>query len=133
MSWTTTRTVEFNHCDPAGIVFYPRYFEMISSVIEEFFARYVKYPFAPMHFDDHMGIPTAQINVKFAVPSRLGEILEFTIDFSKIGTSSAHLQMVCGCDGETRFTSDQVLVRMDLQSGKSNPWPENIADKLKSV
>ena len=20
--------IEFNHCDPAGIVFYPRYFEM---------------------------------------------------------------------------------------------------------
>jgi 4-hydroxybenzoyl-CoA thioesterase len=23
--------IEFNHCDPAGIVFYPRYFEMTMS------------------------------------------------------------------------------------------------------
>lgn len=30
--------IEFNHCDPAGIVFYPRYFEMVNSVIENFFA-----------------------------------------------------------------------------------------------
>ena len=29
--------IEFNHCDPAGIVFYPRYFEMVNSVCENFF------------------------------------------------------------------------------------------------
>ncbi len=38
--------VEFNHCDPAGIVFYPRYFEMANSVVENFFRDEVDYPFA---------------------------------------------------------------------------------------
>ena len=32
-TFTIRRQVEFNHCDPAGIVFYPRYFEMISAVV----------------------------------------------------------------------------------------------------
>ncbi|CPO21707.1 4-hydroxybenzoyl CoA thioesterase [Bordetella pertussis] len=27
--------VRFRHCDPAGIVFYPRYFEMINDFVEE--------------------------------------------------------------------------------------------------
>ena len=33
MTFTTQRKVRFQHCDPAGIVFYPRYFEMINSVV----------------------------------------------------------------------------------------------------
>ena len=28
--------IEFNHCDPAGIVFFPRYYQMVSSVCENF-------------------------------------------------------------------------------------------------
>ena len=37
MSFTTTRKVRFEHCDPAGIVFYPRYFEMINGTVEDWF------------------------------------------------------------------------------------------------
>ena len=33
--------IEFNHCDPAGIVFYPRYFEMTNHVCENFFREAV--------------------------------------------------------------------------------------------
>ena len=29
--------IGFRHCDPAGIVFYPRYFEMMNDAIEIFF------------------------------------------------------------------------------------------------
>ncbi|MBU9698933.1 hypothetical protein GU927_013865 [Rhodobacteraceae bacterium HSP-20] len=37
--------MEFNRCDPAGIVFYPRYFEMMNSVIENFFREALDYSF----------------------------------------------------------------------------------------
>ena len=43
-----TRPVEFNHCDPAGIVFYPRYFEMISATIERFLADAIDYSWTRM-------------------------------------------------------------------------------------
>ena len=32
--FTAEMTVAFRHCDPAGIVFYPRYFEMINDFVE---------------------------------------------------------------------------------------------------
>ena len=34
----TVIPVRFQHCDPAGIVFYPRYLEMINQTVEEWFA-----------------------------------------------------------------------------------------------
>ena len=38
-----SRQIEFNHCDPAGMVFYPRYFEMISATVERFLADEIDY------------------------------------------------------------------------------------------
>lgn len=133
MSWETTRTVEFAHCDPAGIVFYPRYFEMINSVIEEFFATHVNYPFATMVMDDRNGMPTVQISVTFLAPSRLGDALEFMLNFTNVGTSSATLEIICAFQGQTRFNAKQVLVRTDLATGKSEPWPDAVRQKLESA
>ena len=35
MAFVFPQKVRFQHCDPAGIVFYPRYFEMLNTTIEE--------------------------------------------------------------------------------------------------
>ena len=51
MSYARTIRVEFNHCDPAGIVFYPRYFEMTNSVCENFFREVVGYSYHAMMED----------------------------------------------------------------------------------
>jgi 4-hydroxybenzoyl-CoA thioesterase len=37
MLFSINQKVLFKHCDPAGIVFYPRYFEMINDCVEAFF------------------------------------------------------------------------------------------------
>ena len=37
-AFTYEEKVLFRHCDPAGIVFFPRYFEMINDCVEYFFA-----------------------------------------------------------------------------------------------
>ena len=133
MSWQTTRLVEFNHVDGANIVFYPRYFEMISSVIEEYFADHVGYPFDRMHVDDRRGVPTGRIAVDFRAPSRLGERLEFTLSIDRVGTSSMALSLRCSHEGETRFVAEQVLVRMNLDTLRAEPWPENIRSRLEAT
>ena len=32
-AWRITVPVRFSHCDPAGIVYFPRYFDMINGVV----------------------------------------------------------------------------------------------------
>ena len=130
MSWTTTRKVEFSHVDGAGIVFYPRYFEMISSVIEEWFAQCLDTPFDRMHFHDRRGIPTAEINVTFLAPSRLGDVLEFSVSVPRIGNSSADVETTCRLGTETRFVARQTLVRIDLDTGRPEPWPEQVRARM---
>jgi len=133
MSWSTKRLVEFQHCDPAGIVFYPRYFEMINSVIEEYFRDHVGYSFAPMHFEDRRGVPTVKIAVEFQRPSRLEDLLDFNFVITTIGNSSVDLEITCHSNGETRFISLSTLVRMNLDTNKSDPWPDDIRAKMKTA
>lgn len=130
MSWQTTRLVEFQHCDPAGIVFYPRYFEMINSVIEECFRTHIGYSFAPMHFIDRRGVPTAKTAVEFHNPSRLEDLLTFTLKVLRVGKSSLELSLDCTCLDQPRLSATSTLVRIDLDSGKSDPWPETLRQKL---
>ena len=130
MSWSTHRIVEFQHCDPAGIVFYPRYFEMISSTIEEYFRAHVGHNFAPMHFTDKRGVPTVKITVEFKQPSRLEDNLKFELTALNVGNSSVKFEMICSCEDEIRFVVQSTLVRINLDTGKSEIWPEDIRERL---
>ena len=120
MSYHRTIQIEFNHCDPAGIVFYPRYFEMTNSVVENFFAEIAGCSYAKM-MEERSGVPTARIEVDFHAPSRLGEKLDFALDITRIGKTSVAFLLVAHAGGIDRLTADLTLVYVDDQ-GRPQPW-----------
>ena len=128
MSYVKIIPIEFNHCDPAGIVFYPRYFEMTNSVVENFFADVVGYSFARMHAGAQNGVPTVSIRCDFRVPSRLGDKVPFTLTVTALGRSSVTMRIVAAVDGETRLETENTLVWID--GGRAAPWPEAIRARL---
>jgi acyl-CoA thioesterase FadM len=85
MAFTYPQRVRFQHCDPAGIVFFPRYFEMVNATVEEWFATRLDLPFSEMHGPTHGGVPTATIRADFTAPSRLGEMLDWTLVPRRLG------------------------------------------------
>jgi 4-hydroxybenzoyl-CoA thioesterase len=127
MSYTRTIPVEFNHCDPAGIVFYPRYFEMTNSVVENFFADEVGHSFARM-MAEGQGVPTVRVETNFHAPSRLGDRLDFTLDVARIVGASVNVTQTARCAQELRITADLTLVW--VQSGRPAPWPEALRSRL---
>lgn len=130
MSWHTTRRVEFQHCDPAGIVFYPRYFEMINSVIEEFFRDPIEYAFGKMHAVDRKGVPTAKISVAFQQPGFLDDVLDFQVVIAKLGNSSLGFDITCTCLDNPRFTAQSTIVQVDMNTRRSTPWPDKVRAAL---
>lgn len=125
--FTYTQKVMFKHCDPAGIVFYPRYFEMVNDTVEEFFDSALNHSFAQIHQTD--SIPTAQINAVFSAPSRLGETLEIRLEVSRIGRSSAGFSFETYCGDQLRFSAESTLVFVDA-NGKPSPWPDSLRQAL---
>jgi 4-hydroxybenzoyl-CoA thioesterase len=127
MSYTRSIPVEFNHCDPAGIVFYPRYFEMTNSVVENFFADVGGHSFARM-MAEGQGVPTARLETNFHAPSRLGDRLDFTLAVTRIGGASIGFTLTARCGQELRITADLTLVW--VQTGRPAPWPEALRHRL---
>ena len=123
--------VLFQHCDPAGIVFYPRYFEMVNQTVEEWHETGLGYSFATMHMRDQRGVPTVSISADFAAPSRLGEVLAWSLQVVRMGRTSAHLVVTAGKDGVTRMTAKPVLVCLDASTGRPTPWAD--AQRAKMV
>lgn len=117
-----SQKVLFKHCDPAGIVFYPRYFEMLNDVVEEYFST-LNYSFSD--FIPQNGVPTAQIHATFAAPSRMGDLLQITLTVTDIGGSSMKLGFETICQGELRFSANSVLVHIN-QHGKPTRWPDPV-------
>ncbi len=119
MIFEQTQKVLFRHCDPAGIVFFPRYFEMINDCIELFFDEALGHPFETLH--ETGSIPTAQIDTEFVRPSRHGDTLVLRVGLTRLGTSSASYEMTAHCGEELRFRTAATLVNVN-RAGKPTPW-----------
>ena len=129
MSYSRTIQIEFNHCDPAGIVFYPRYFEMTNSVVENFFADEVGRSFAQMHSEGMKnGVPTVHMEADFVAPSRLGDKVLFTLRVVKLGGSSVTVEISGQAAGELRLRVHLTLVWIDNM--KAARWPEAMRARL---
>lgn len=132
MPYLRTVPVEFNHCDPAGIVFYPRYFEMTNSVTENFFAEVVGRSYAQMTMRDGNGVPTVRIEADFRAPSRLGDRLAFTLEVVRLGGSSATFRIVARVGAEVRMEARLTLVWVTPE-GRAAPWPEDMRARLEDA
>jgi 4-hydroxybenzoyl-CoA thioesterase len=131
MSYHRTIPVEFNHCDPAGIVFYPRYFEMTNSVTENFFADVVGRSYARMTMHDGNGVPAARIEADFRAPSRLGDRLDFTLDVTGLGRSSVTLAIAARNAGALRIEARLILVWVTPE-GQPAPWPDDMRARMQA-
>lgn len=123
MHFAFPQKVLFKHCDPAGIVFYPRFFEMINDAVEALFSDALGWAFEDMH--PAAGVPTAEFNVRFKRPCRHGDQLVLHLNLTRLGRSSLALTTRALRGDDLCFEADQVLVHIDAQ-GRPAPWPERI-------
>lgn len=130
MPFSSTVQVRFADVDPAGIVFYPRYFEMLNAVVEDWFAEELGLDFRQMHLIDHLGVPTVKLEVEFLSPSELKDMLTITITPTQVGRTSCAFTALFSGDGRDRLRAKVVLVCMDLEAQRSCPWPDQVRERM---
>jgi 4-hydroxybenzoyl-CoA thioesterase len=126
-SFRATRIVRFGHCDPAGIIFYPRYFDLIHEVKEDWFRMTLDWPFSKLIGEMKKGFPIVRLESEFHAPSRLGDELEIVLTVPQLGRSSMAIDYALTCGDESRAEMHTVVVQVDLTDGRSRP----IAGKLR--
>ncbi|MFC4312431.1 acyl-CoA thioesterase [Steroidobacter flavus] len=132
MTFTTQAQVRFAHVDGAGIVFYPRYFEMLNGAVEDWFES-LGCPFNSMHRQRQMGVPTVKLECEFLAPSELGDVLTIRIEPTRLGQSSCTLNYSVSANGTERLRASGVLVCMNTALKKSMPWPEDLRPRMRAA
>ena len=124
--FTTLVPIRFAHCDPAGMTFFPRYFELVNGVVEDWMSEKLGQSFREMHLDRKAGVPTVKIECAFLSPGRVGDILEFSLSVLHIGRSSFTIRVAAhqAASGGKVLETTNVLVYSSLLDGaKSQEIP----------
>ena len=125
--------IRFEHIDFAGIVFYPRYLEMLNALVEDWFEEALHRPFHKTH--ETNGIPTVDLKVQFKKAARLGETLTKELWVKELRSSS----LLCGFlfknqDNETILEGEVTLVNVTIETDrkaiKSEPFKDEIRNKI---
>ncbi|MEM1432022.1 MAG: acyl-CoA thioesterase [Pseudomonadota bacterium] len=67
--------IEWGDCDPAGIVYYPRYFAMFDNATAALFAAAGLPKHEMIKTFDIVGFPMVDTRAKFSIPSKWGETI----------------------------------------------------------
>jgi 4-hydroxybenzoyl-CoA thioesterase len=122
--------IRFSHSDPAGIVYYPNYFDMFNAVIEDWFAGPLRVDYAAQILKSRLGFPTVHAECDFFVPSRMGDKLTFTLLVRAIGRSSLRLEIVGHVGTQERLRARLVLVVISLDTNRSIAIPEDLRTRF---
>ena len=135
-TFTNSRRVriEWGDCDPAGIIFYPRYFEIFdASTAALFEAALGITKFEMFKTLDFAGFPLVRTHAKFIKPTRFGDdvVVESTIAF---GRSSFEIEHRLSLNGElcAECSEKRVWTVRDPATGnlKSHPVPPAVVEKF---
>lgn len=123
--------VRFADCDPAGIVFYPRYLEIFNNLVEDWFAEELDFSFPEIINTHGWGLPTVHLEVDFVAPSRFGEMLSATLSVRKVGTTSLSLDILLqGPAGVDRVRGKVVLVLIDRKVNQAIALPDDLRARI---
>ena len=136
LSNTRKVRIEWGDCDPAGIVFYPRYFEIFETCIATLFERatgMTKYQMLRAY--DFAGYPVVQARAKFLSPAKFGDdvIAETTIGEFRRSSFDVHHRVINGDKPAVEGFETRVWVARDPDDPaklKAKPIPQDVIDRF---
>ena len=136
MTFTNTRKVriEWGDCDPAGSIFYPRYFEIFDASTSMLFehALGMTKPQMLKNFE-FSGFPLVRTRARFLKPTRFGDdvVIDSTIAFNR---SSFEVEHRLSLNGDTCAECSEKrvwVIRDAARRLRSHPVPETVLNKFR--
>ena len=130
MTFTRERLIRFSHCDPAGIVYFVNFFDMVGGVVEDWFREAVGLPFQEMHLERRVGFPIVNTGCEFFKPARLGDTLVLELSIAKLGHSSIEFRVSGAVGGEEKFRARHKVAMVSLDSFRALPIPDDMRKRM---
>lgn len=129
----TKRIARFGECDPAGVVYYPNYFNWFHQTMELWFEEALGVSYAQVIKD--YGFPTVETSASYRAPVFMGDEVELLLSIEKLGGSSIRFRIVVmGKEQKVRTVGMIQTVCISIQEGQfqfqSSQVPVALREKM---
>src|SRR5436190_451743 len=132
-------TVEWGHCDPAGIVFNSRFFEFFDWNAWSLFAAALR--IRPADFSKEfgiMGLPLVDAKARFLAPAKFNDVLEIASEVTEFRRSSFDVAHRISIDGQLSVEGNEIRVwaafdAEDPMRLKSVPIPAAVIERFRAA
>lgn len=129
------RIVRFGECDPAGILYYPRYFEWFHEAMESWFQASLGPPYVELIRGRGLGFPAVHTQASYHRPCAFGADVGVELRVARLGRSSVDLRFaIRAATGELHARGQTVVVQVVID--RSHPdfmQPRPIEGSLRSA
>ena len=129
-TFSRERLIRFSHCDPAGIVYFVNFFDMVGGVVEDWFREAIALPFQEMHLQRRIGFPIVNTGCEFFRPAHLGDTLRLELSIAKLGRSSIEFALRGSVGGEEKFRARHKVAMVSLDTFRALPIPQDMRAKM---
>ena len=128
------RNIRFGECDPAGVVYYPVFFNWFHELMEAWFAQELGMTYAECI--KTCGFPAKETKAEFFRPCALGEEVVLRLHLSSLSNRSMRIEIfVLGTDGQKKAQGHVVCVCIGVSKDgfqfSSMKIPEKLAYNMK--
>lgn len=132
MKFNSEFLIRFSHCDPAGIVYFVNFFDMINAVVEDWFSQALGMPFHDLHADRNVSFPVVNTHCEFSSPCRLGDKLVMELSVAHLGRSSLALNIRGRVALEEKLRARHTMAMISLDSYRAAPISDDLRAKIEA-
>ena len=122
--------IRFSHCDPAGQVYFPRFFDLLHDAMEDWFNNGLQQRFADLLMNRKLGTPTVGTQCDFLSPARFGDTLVIELSILRLGNSSIELGFNASIDGRACLKCRHTICIFSEETSKAVPIPETLRSRM---
>ena len=131
--FTTQQTVRFGDVDPAGIVYYPKIFDLVHQAFEDVWDVHVGKRYYHLMHEQRLGFPLVHSEVDFVSPMRFGDRPVVRVTCGKLGESSMEMHYVFEVDGRRCVDARMTVVCVELASLEPTPIPAEYRSRFEAL
>ena len=119
------RTVLWRDCDPAQIVYTPRFLDFVAEAVEGWFRHVFGVDWYGFRETRNVGIPAVHTSLDFSSPVRSGDELSLTVLVDKVGRSSLPLRVIGRLGDREAFRGVWIISMLDNADDRPISVPDD--------
>jgi 4-hydroxybenzoyl-CoA thioesterase len=120
------RKIRFSHCDPAGIVYFVHFFDMINGCVEDWLTDAIGLSSQELMLRRRVGFPIVNTTCEFFRPCHLADVLALELTIARLGTSSIEFVIRGRVGSEPKWQARHKVAMVSLDVQAAMPIPDEL-------